>query len=316
MAERTRLERGGEGFPEMLLDLKDAPVDALNVLGDPSALRGPCISIIGARLATPYGIAVAQMAGRIAAECGLVVVSGGAKGCDRAASRAALDAGGRTVIVSGCGADVVYPSSSADIFRDALERGGAIASLEEWGAGPRPWRFPKRNAVIAALSKSLFVTEAGIRSGTMSTADVALSLDRLIYAIPGSIFSPNSQGTNHLIGEGALIVTSEADLETRIALDYNTLHLGGTEGTWSGGKVISALVASPSTLDELSRALGESVMTLLDTVADYEAKGIVERLPDGRYSVTVDAYRTYAQPVERDRAQEGRRTRWNAQQGG
>lgn len=315
MAERTCLRRGQEGFPEMLLDLTDPPIEALNVLGDAAVLHGSCISIIGARLATPYGIAVAQMAGRIAAECGLVVVSGGAKGCDRAASRAALDAGGRTVIVSGCGADQVYPSSSADIYQDALERGGAIVSLEDWGAGPRPYRFPKRNAVIAALSKSLFVTEAGLRSGTMSTADVALSLGRLIYAIPGSIFSPNSQGTNHLIAEGALIVTSEADLETRIALDYNVLHLGGTEGTWSGGKVISALVASPSTLDELSRSLGESVMTLLDTVADYEAKGIVERLPDGRYSVTVDAYRTYAQPLERSRAERGRASRWSDRKG-
>lgn len=311
MDDRTCLVPGDEGFPPMLLDLHDAPVAALNVLGDPGVLSEECISIIGARLATPYGIAVAEMAGRIAAECGLVVVSGGARGCDHAASRAALDAGGRTVIVAGCGADVVYPKSSADIYHDAVSAGGAVVSLERWGQGPRKYAFPRRNAVIAALSRSLFVTEAGMRSGTMSTADVALALGRLIYAIPGSIFSPNSQGTNHLIAEGAMIISSEADLETRIALDYNRLHLGAVGGgTWQGGKVIAALVASPSTLDELARAVGESLMTLLDTVADYEAKGIVARLPDGRYSVTAEAYRAYVQPQERRQAEERRRERW------
>lgn len=313
MAERSYLAKGGEGFPQMLLDLHDAPVEGLNVLGDPSVLGEECISVIGARQATPYGLAVAEMAGRIAAECGLVVVSGGAMGCDHAASRAALDAGGRAIIVSGCGADIVYPRSSSDIYRDALSSGGAVVSLERWGQTPRRYAFPKRNAVIAALSRSLFVTEAGIRSGTMSTADVALQLGRLIYAIPGSIFSPTSQGTNHLIAEGAMIVSSEADLETRIALDYNRLHLGAAgEATWSGGKVISALVASPSTLEELARALGLSVMTTLDTVADYEARGIVERLADGRYSVTEEAYRTYAQPAEREMAEARRHERWGS----
>lgn len=310
MAEQVRVKQGEEAFPPMLLDLKEPPVGALNVLGDPAVLSRDCVSVVGARLATPYGLAVAAMAGRVAAECGLVVVSGGAMGCDHAATRAALDAGGLCVIVSGCGADVVYPRSSADIYRDVLSSGGAVVSLEPWGQSPRKYAFPKRNAVIAALSKSLFVTEAGVRSGTMSTADVALALGRLIYAVPGSIFSPTSQGTNHLIAEGAMIVSSEADLETRIALDYNRLHLGSGEGVWSGGKVISALVASPSTLDELARALGESVMTLLDTVSEYEARGIVERLPDGRFSVTEEAYRTYAQPVERERAGERRRSRW------
>lgn len=283
----------------MLLDAHDPQIPGLYVLGNPDVLLDECLSVIGARKATPYGLAAAGMAGRIAAECGLVTVSGGAVGCDHAATRAALDAGGRTIIVVGTGADVVYPKSSADIFRDCLDTGGAVVALEPWGREPRRYAFPKRNVVIAALSRSLFVTEAGLRSGTMSTADAALSMDRTVYAIPGSIFSPNSQGTNRLIADGAMIISCEADLETRIALDYNRLHLGGGEGTWSGGKVISALVASPSRLEELARALGESPLTLIDVIAEYEAKGIVERMADGRYSVTEEAYRTYAQPERR-----------------
>lgn len=300
MAGRHYVERGSELFPDKLGDARDPVIGGVYVLGDPALLGEECLSVIGARKATPYGIAVAEMAGRISAECGLVTVSGGAVGCDHAATRAALDAGGRTIIVTGSGADVVYPRSSADIFRDCLDSGGAVVALEPWGRGPRRYAFPRRNVVIAALSRSLFVTEAGVRSGTMSTADAALAMDRMVYAIPGSIYSPNSQGTNRLIADGAMIISCEADLETRIALDYNKLHLGAaTEGTWSGGKVISALVASPSRLEELSQALGESPLTVLDAISDYEAKGVVERLPDGRYSVTAEAYRSYAQPERR-----------------
>lgn len=301
-AGRIRIGRGDEGFPEALREVGDpyGEIGHINVLGRPEALEGPCISIVGARLATPYGLAVAAMAGRVSAECGLVVVSGGARGCDHAATRAALDAGGTTVVVSGCGADVVYPRSSADIFRDTVDAGGAVVSLERWGQTPRRYAFPRRNVLIAALSRSLFVTEAGVRSGTMSTADAALALGRLVYAIPGSIFSPNSQGTNHLIAEGALIISCVADLETRIALDYDKLRLAGGEASWSGGRVISALVASPCTLEDLARALGESPLTLLDTITDYEAKGIIERMVDGRYSITEEAYRSYAQPARRD----------------
>lgn len=299
MAERTYVARNSERFPDTLRDAHDPEIPGVYVLGDPSLLKEDCLSVIGARLATPYGLAVAEMAGRISAECGLVTVSGGAMGCDHAATRAAIDAGGRTIIVTGSGADVVYPRSSEDIFRDCLGTGGAVVALERWGQGPRKFSFPKRNVVIAALSRCLFVTEAGIKSGTMSTADAALAMDRTVYAIPGSIFSPTSQGTNRLIADGAMIISCEADLETRIALDYNRLHLGSGEHAWSGGKVISALVASPSRLEDLAHALGESPLTLVDAIADYESKGIVQRLADGRYSVTVEAYRTYAQPERR-----------------
>lgn len=299
MAERTYVPRESDLFPDRLADARDPRIGGVYVLGNAGLLDEDCLSVIGARKATPYGLAVAEMAGRVAAECGLVTVSGGAVGCDHAATRAALDAGGRTIIVTGCGADVVYPRSSADIFHDCLGSGGAVVALEPWGREPRKYAFPKRNVVIAALSRSLFVTEAGVKSGTMSTADAALAMDRTVYAIPGSIYSPTSQGTNRLIADGAMIISCEADLETRIALDYNRLHLGGSEGSWSGGKVISALVASPCRLEELAVALGESPLTVLDVISDYEARGIVERLPDGRYSPTVEAYRTYAQPERR-----------------
>ena len=271
-------------YPMGLEELRDPP-ELIYGIGDANALQGPCISIVGARRATPYGVTVAEMAARVAAECGITVVSGGAMGCDHAAGMSALRAGGQTVVVSGCGADVTYPRSSGDLFEGAASQ-GAIVSLEGWGTGPRRWGFPRRNSVIAALSQVLVVTEAGMRSGTMSTAEVATELDRIVYAIPGSIFSPNSSGTNRLISEGARTIVDEQSLGVSIALDYGLARMGPNGSEREGGPVISALVASPARPDELSERLNESVLTVMRTLTDYEARGIVERLPDGRYSPT------------------------------
>ena len=283
------LRRGEKGYPPMLEDLQSPP-ERLYGFGEPEALLGPCVSIVGARRATPYGATIAEMAGRVSAECGLTVVSGGAMGCDHAAARGALDAGGRTVVVSGCGADVVYPTTSRDVYEGAVRGGGAVVSAEPWGQGPRRWAFPKRNALIAALSRVLLVTEAGLRSGTMSTASAAAELDRIVYAIPGSIFSPNSSGTNHLISEGARIMPDEHALSVSIALDYGLARVGPAAARRRLGPVMSALVASPMRPDELAERLNESVLTVMRTLAEHEARGIVERLPDGRYSPTRQLY--------------------------
>lgn len=279
------IRRGDPGWPVQLEDLASPP-ERIFGIGDARALEGPCISIVGARRATPYGLAVAEMAARVAVECGVTVVSGGAMGCDCAAARSALAAGGRTVIVSGCGADVVYPASSRDAFDGAIERGGAVISLERWGSGPRRWAFPKRNVIIAALSEVLLVAEAAQRSGTMSTAEAAADLGRIVYAVPNSIFSPDSSGTNWLISEGARPIVDERALQTSISLDFGKLRNGASCGGREVGPVMSALLASPSRPDELAARLNESVLTILRTLAEFEAKGVVERLPDGRYSPT------------------------------
>ena len=285
--ESFEIERGDPLYPQGLEELSSPP-ERLFGIGNPKALSCACISAIGARRASPYGLAVASVAGRVAAECGLVLVSGGAMGCDSAASRAATEAGGRTVVVAGTGADVVYPRSSADVFEGAVSSGGAVVSLESWGSPPRRYAFPKRNRVIAALSRVTIVVEAGKRSGTMSTAEVAMGLGRILYAVPGSIFSPESVGTNELISDGANIICSERDLEACIALDYDRMRWSGADVPVVEGRVLSALLASPTRADELSYRLGESVVSVLATLADYESKGMVVRLRDGRYSPSAE----------------------------
>lgn len=281
---RWEIELGEEGYPDSLMELSRPP-EALRGYGDPGCLSGPCLAVIGARRATPYGIAAAELAGRVAAECGVTVVSGGAMGCDYAAGMAAAAAGGTTVLVSGTGADVPYPSTSIPAF-EAAASNGAVVSLERWGQGPRRWAFPRRNEVVAALCRVLVITEAGQLSGTMSTADAAVELGRTLYAIPGSIFSPNSSGTNRLAAEGARIIPDEASLELAISMDFGVMRFCSAAGREGMGPVMAALVACPSRPDELAARLNEGVLTLMRTLTDFESKGLVERLPDGRYSPT------------------------------
>lgn len=286
--EHYEFSRGEKGYPAVLEEL-EVPPETVYLTGDPAVLEGNHISVIGARKATTYGIAASRMAGRVAAECDITVVSGGALGCDSAAARAALDAGGKTIVVTGTGADVIYPSSSRDVFEGALASGGAVLSVRPWGCEPAKFAFLQRNHVIAALGEALFVCEAGMRSGTSSTAEVAARLGRRIYAVPGSIFSPQSAGTNRLIADGASIVCSEQDLEAMISLDFNRLRLFDPGQSRMEGRVLSSLIASPSRPDDLAAALGEEPLTLLRTLSEYEARGMVERLRDGRYAPS-DSY--------------------------
>ena len=162
MCEKSVVSMEDERYPRTLLDLEEPP-HKLFVVGDPEVMGEPCLSVIGARRATPYGLAVAEIAGRVAAECGVVVVSGGALGCDSAALRAAHKAGGKTVIVAGTGADVAYPRSSRDVFANAAAE-GCVVSLAPWGTQPQRWAFPNRNRVIAALIQT-FIGEEPERGG-------------------------------------------------------------------------------------------------------------------------------------------------------
>lgn len=283
-ASRWELRRGEPGFPHMADDCPGIG-DVIYGMGNPRLLQHPCMSIVGTRKATPYGLSVAKMAGEVAAGLGITVVSGGARGCDYAAGRAALDAGGTTIVCAGCGADMLYPSSSADLFEDARSERGAVVALEPWGMRARRYCFPKRNQLIACLSKSILVTEAGMPSGTFSTATFAAELGRNIYAVPGSIFSKSSRGANHLIESGAAIISDEVSLQVRISLDYGHLPLLTDEPSESGGDpLIEAVRASPSRAEDLARSFGVDALTMLRRLSAYEARGLIVRLPDGRFS--------------------------------
>lgn len=289
LAQQFSLDRNSSKWPSALDELPEH-YNHLVGIGDWQVLHEPCLGVVGARRATPYGVTAARMVGRIAAESGINVVSGGAMGCDFAASKAALDAGGKVILVSGCGPDVIYPRSSRELYERIPQTGGAIISCEGWGTPPRRYSFPKRNSVIAALSVALVVTEAGISSGTFSTAEAAVSLGRTLYAVPGSIYSPTSRGTNRLIEEGAVPVVDEVSFELRLSIDFGVLRDQKMQKDPRRGKIMSALVSNPARPDELAVQLDEDPLTLARTLVDYEAKGLVERLWDGRYTPTDAGY--------------------------
>lgn len=167
----------------------------------------PAVAIVGARAATGEGMARAhRIAGHLAAR-GIHVVSGGALGIDGAAHRGALAAGGRTTVVLGSGVDIAYPPRHAPLFREVLARGGALVGLWPDGTEPRKGTFRQRNPLIAALADAVIVVEADVRSGSLSTANAATKLGRVVAAWPGS------RGCERLLAAGAAIVEDEADAE-------------------------------------------------------------------------------------------------------
>lgn len=286
---RYEIHPGDALYPPEVAELSDCP-RTLYVRGDPTALTLPSISIIGSRKASPYGLATCELTAKIAVEAGLAVVSGGALGCDQTAGWAALNNGGTHVVVLGTGADVAYPKASAGLIARALATGGAVVSLAPWGTGPHKFAFPKRNRVIAALSQALFIGEAGMPSGTFSTAECAMDLGREVLVVPGSIFSPESRGTNYLISNGACCIVDEGSIEMAISRIYGTLRYsrpaapGVADLTSQQREVLHALIASPLKADDIAALLHLDAVGTLKLLGSLELEGLIERLLDGRYA--------------------------------
>ena len=287
---RFVLRRGEPGYPAHL-ELTPRPPRVLYGFGDPGALR-PALAIIGSRKATPYGLDCAAVFARCAADAGVPVVSGAAMGCDLAAHRATLDAGGTTVAVLGCGADVDYPARARDVLATLREGRGAVVSEFPWGMPPARGHFPARNRIIAGLAYAVLVVEAALPSGTFSTADHALEAGRDVLAVPGSVFFHGSAGCNRLIRQGAAPISCIEDLLDSLAGCglIETVRGAGRDASGptplspaSSDPVLCALLAQPTAPDALATALSMDASELLCAVALLEADGRIARYPDGRY---------------------------------
>jgi DNA processing protein len=196
-------------YPPLLKEIPDPP-PYLYLRGSlPEA--GTAIAVVGSRLASDYGIATTSRLSRELAEQGVTIVSGLAQGVDAAAHRGALQAGGRTIGVLGCGIDQVYPPGNRQLFREMAEQ-GAIVSEFPMGTRPDAPNFPRRNRIISGLSRGVLVVEAAERSGSLITARFALEQGREVFAVPGNITHRASRGTNSLIKQGAKLVESVADI--------------------------------------------------------------------------------------------------------
>lgn len=277
-----RIDRGDDGYPECL-ECTLQPPAVLWGMGDPGLLR-PGLAVIGARRATPYGLTCARMFAGWAAEHGVVVISGGAIGCDRAAHEAALEADGPTIAVLGCGPDVDYPRDSDGLMRRVREKGAVIAELP-WGTGPRSYHFPRRNRLIAGLAMAVLVVEAALPSGTFSTADHAIDANREVWAVPGSVLYAGCRGSNTLLTQGAVPICDVTDLAT--ALERVGLCRDKPGEIAAPPRVIdrlaAALLADPMRPDDAAFALRTDIVTIIRQITLLEQEGVVRRYPDGRY---------------------------------
>ncbi|TDB39932.1 MAG: DNA-protecting protein DprA [Actinobacteria bacterium] len=279
---RHAIALGDAAYPACLRDLSEPP-RVLYVIGSPELLV-PGLGVIGARKATPYGLTTARRFAGWAAAAGVTIISGAAVGCDMAGQLAARSSGGSTIAVLGCGADVDYPSGSADLLQD-LRSNCAVISELPWGSPPSRWTFVRRNRIIAALSAALLVVEAGLPSGTFSTADFALDLGRDVLAVPGAITHPESRGANRLIRQGATPITDVSELGDALRLAGLDVEFAqeAAQLTLPSGAIERALLAEAQRPDDLARALDCDVVTIARRLGELEMGGNVVRYRDGRY---------------------------------
>lgn len=314
-AEKVRARDAGitivtlidSAYPPSLADLGLQTPPVLYVRG--RLFGAPGISIVGSRKADVYGLEVARwFAGRLAA-AGLVVISGFARGIDQAAHRSALSARagtGRTAAVLGCGLDIDYPRNSRRTAAEVARRGCLISEFP-LGTQPRPWHFPIRNRIIAALGFASIVVRAASRSGSLITARLALDLGREVYAVPGSVLARESAGAHLLLRDGAIpALDPDALLETlpTAVLDHlagNTQRLTSSDhlssgrddrddssGDNSSSEVDGLLVAlqdGASTPEELASKLELPIPGVLATLARLEIDGLVRRHEGAHYAL-------------------------------
>lgn len=294
--EQEKLETSGArllswddpDYPPRLKEIADPP-PVLYVRGEVSPADEFSVSIVGTRRASAYGKEVARQLAAGLAQNHVTVISGLARGIDMAAHQAALDAGGRTIAVLGCGVDVVYPPEAARMAERIVEQ-GALVSDYPLGTRPDAANFPARNRIISGLSLGTIVVEAGLDSGALITAGFALDQGREMFAVPGSIYSQSSLGANRLIQRGeAQLITCFNDVLEELHLQQVTQQQQTREmlpQDETERALWAALSQEPAHIDELGRALELPISTLSSALMVMELKGLVRQVGNMSYIKT------------------------------
>ncbi len=294
-------------YPPQLKSTAGAPV-ALFVVGDPAALWLPQLAVVGSRQPTRGGLSNARAFTQALAREGLAITSGLAMGIDGAAHEAALEAGARTVAVAATGLDQVYPARHRELAR-RIAGAGALVSEFPPGTPPKQYHFPRRNRIISGLSLGVLVVEAGINSGSLITARLAVEQGRDVFAIPGSIHNPLARGCHRLIKQGAKLVEDVEDLVSEIAprarelarelqadLALPATPIGaaveadaadpnsGLDDDYQ--RMLQAIGYDPVTVDQLVETTGLTADAVSSMLLILELSGLIEAGPGGAYSRT------------------------------
>ncbi|MFL6205770.1 MAG: DNA-processing protein DprA [Acidimicrobiales bacterium] len=267
----------GDGrYPDALAQDQEHPA-LLFAQGDLGALGDARVAIVGTRRCTGAGAGIARELGRELTDAGVTVVSGLALGIDGAAHRGVLEAGGRPVGVVGSGLDVVYPSKHRDLWA-RVAHDGVLLSEAPLGARPEPWRFPARNRIIAALAHLVVVVESHAAGGAMLTVKEAADRDVPVMAVPGSIRSASSAGTNQLIAEGCAPVLDATDVMVALGLTAASRAVAADARRPpppAGKVVLEAFDWEPVTLEHLATRTGMRLPDLAVALEELLAGGWV-----------------------------------------
>jgi DNA processing protein len=289
-----------DDYPRRLKEIYDYP-PVLYVKGTILPEDEWCLAVVGTRRATVYGKQVTEEMVTDLACSKITIVSGLAKGIDTVAHRAALEAGGRTLAVLANGLDTVYPAENYNLAA-AITENGALISEYPIGAKPRAENFPRRNRILSGLSMGVLVTEADENSGAMITARDALEQNREVFAIPGSILSPASRGTNHIIQAGeAKLVNKYTDILEELNLTTVARQMEMSELLPETGiekQLIQQLSAEPSHIDEVCQRSGLPTATVSSTLAMMELKGLVKQVGTMNYVLSREVWQEYKVKVE------------------
>jgi DNA processing protein len=270
-------------LPTGLLEIKPKIVK-LYGLGDVTLINSPCVAVVGSRKITSYGVRVVEKIVPYLVDRGLTIVSGGMYGVDELAHKTCMDCGGKTIAVLGWGIDQGYKNEDLKIKREIVESGGLIIS--EWrDEKPQRWMFPYRNRIVVGLSMGVLVIEAGEKSGSLITAELAKKWNRKLMAVPGPVTSSVSTGTNQLIKTGkAVMVTNEEEVLEELGwLRIRNIDLRIKN---KATKIEEILAGEAMTVDELARKLNKSVKELGVELSIMELEGKI-RQRNGIYEVRV-----------------------------
>ena len=293
------LTSSNSGYPARLKEIYDYP-PVLYVRGSLMKVDEWCLAVVGTRRATVYGKQVTEEIVTDLARSNITIVSGLAKGIDTIAHRSALDAGGRSLAVFACGLDIVYPVENTALSCKIMEQ-GALISEYPLGTKPRAENFPRRNRILSGLSLGVLVIEADENSGAMITARMALEQNREVLAVPGSILSTASRGTNSLIQEGAKLVREYTDVLEELNLTTVTRQIEMREiipESDDEALLLRQLSAEPIHIDELCQQSGLPASTVSSTLAMMELKGLVRQVGTMNYVTAREVRQEYRIRVE------------------
>lgn len=294
-AEMEKLERYGvkaltwndPAFPARLKEIYDVP-PLLYIRGDLVPEDEWAIAVVGTRRATIYGREVTEHLVAELVHNRITIVSGLARGIDSITHRTALESGGRTIAIFACGLDFVYPAENTKLAQSIMEQ-GALVSEYPLGTRPKADNFPRRNRIMSGLSLGVLITEADEGSGALITARLALEQNREVFAVPGSILSPTSRGTNRLIQDGAKLVRNAQDILEELNLTMIPRQLEMKElipANETEALLLRYLSHEPTHIDEVCRHSHLPIATISSTLAMMELKGMVRQLGGMNYTLT------------------------------